>query len=81
MDYVDMSATRHFSNKDLFQEFQEVADGERVFVGNSAIAGVLGKGKIFLNLIFGKTLALNDVLYSPSLRRNLVSRSLLNKAV
>ena len=49
-------------------------------MGNSTTAGVLGKGKIFLKLTSGKTLALNDILYVPSLRRNLVSGSLLNKA-
>ncbi|KAL0288885.1 UNVERIFIED_CONTAM: Retrovirus-related Pol polyprotein from transposon TNT 1-94 [Sesamum calycinum] len=49
-------------------------------MGNSTTAGVLGKGKIFLKLTSGKTLALIDVLYVPSLRRNLISGSLLNKA-
>lgn len=52
---LDTGNTRHFcSNKDLFQEFHEVAEGECVFMGNSTTAGVLGKGKIFLNLTSGK---------------------------
>ena len=49
-------------------------------MGNQSIAGVFGKRKIFLKLTSGKTLALNNVLYVPSLRRNLVSGALLNKA-
>ncbi|KAL0378952.1 UNVERIFIED_CONTAM: hypothetical protein Sradi_3200700 [Sesamum radiatum] len=71
---LDTGASKHFcSNKELFQELHEAPDGECVFMGNSTTAGVLGKGKIFLKLTSGKTLALNDVLYVPSLRRNLVS--------
>ncbi|KAL0454850.1 UNVERIFIED_CONTAM: hypothetical protein Slati_0824200 [Sesamum latifolium] len=78
---LDTGASRHFcSNKELFKELQEAHDGECVFMGNSTTAGVLGKGKVFLKLTFGKILALNDVLYVPSLRRNLISGSLLNKA-
>ncbi|KAL0332841.1 UNVERIFIED_CONTAM: Retrovirus-related Pol polyprotein from transposon TNT 1-94 [Sesamum calycinum] len=78
---LDTDASKHFcSNKELFQDFQEARDGECVFMGNSTTAGVLGKGKIFLKLTSGKTLALIDILYVPSLRRNLISGSLLNKA-
>ncbi|KAL0336726.1 UNVERIFIED_CONTAM: Retrovirus-related Pol polyprotein from transposon TNT 1-94 [Sesamum radiatum] len=77
---LDTGASRHFcSNKALFHELLETTDGECVFMGNSTTAGVLGKGKILLKLTSGKTLALIDVLYVPSLRRNLVSGSLLNK--
>ncbi|KAL0423341.1 UNVERIFIED_CONTAM: hypothetical protein Sradi_0868900 [Sesamum radiatum] len=77
---LDTGASKHFySNKELFQDFQEAHDGECVFMDNSTTAGVLGKGKIFLKLTSGKTLALIDVLYVPSLRRNLISGSLLNK--
>ncbi|KAL0317130.1 UNVERIFIED_CONTAM: hypothetical protein Sangu_2127300, partial [Sesamum angustifolium] len=78
---LDTGASKHFcSNKELFQDFEEARDGECVFMGNSTTAGVLGKGKIFLKLTSGKTLALIDVLYVPSLRRNLIFGSLLNKA-
>ncbi|KAL0303823.1 UNVERIFIED_CONTAM: Retrovirus-related Pol polyprotein from transposon TNT 1-94, partial [Sesamum radiatum] len=77
---LDTGASKHFcSNKELFQELKEAADGECVYMGNSATAGVLGKGKVLLKLTSGKTLALQDVLYVPSLRRNLISGSLLNK--
>ncbi|KAL0349971.1 UNVERIFIED_CONTAM: hypothetical protein Sradi_4146300 [Sesamum radiatum] len=78
---LDTGASRHFCcNKQLFQEFHEALDGECVFTGNSATARVLDKGKIFFKLTSGKTLALIDVLYVPSLHRNLISGSLLNKA-
>ncbi|KAL0440950.1 UNVERIFIED_CONTAM: hypothetical protein Sradi_0033900 [Sesamum radiatum] len=78
---LDTGASRHFcSNKALFHESVDATDGECVFNGNSTTARVLGKGKIFLKLTSGKTLVLNDVLYVPSLRINLISGSLLNKA-
>ena len=76
---LDTGASRHFyTNRDLFHDYEDVADGEHVFMGNSATAGVIGKGKVILKLTSGKTLSLSNVLYVPSLRRNLVSRSLLN---
>ncbi|KAL0319882.1 UNVERIFIED_CONTAM: hypothetical protein Sradi_5249700 [Sesamum radiatum] len=78
---LDTGASKYFcSNKELFQELHEAPDGECVFMGNSTTVRVLKKGKIFLKLTSGKTLALNDVLYVPSLRRNLISGGLLNKA-
>lgn len=41
---------------------------------------MLGKGKILLKLNSGKSLSLQNVLYVPSLRGNLISGALLNKA-
>lgn len=78
---LDTGATRHFcKNKDLFHDFEEASEGECVYMGNSSVAGVLGKGKILLKFTSGKTLCLSNVLYVPSLRRNLVSGYLLNNA-
>ncbi|XP_071940012.1 uncharacterized protein [Coffea arabica] len=54
-------------------------DEEVVYLGDSRTANVLGKGKIFLKLTSGKTLALNDVLHVPNIRANLVSVGLLGK--
>ncbi|KAK9667654.1 hypothetical protein RND81_13G002700, partial [Saponaria officinalis] len=78
---LDTGASRHLcANKELFAEFEETADGKCVYMGNSSSAVITGKGKIFLKLTSGKTLALNNVLYVPTLRRNLASGALLNKA-
>lgn len=77
---VDTGASRHFcANKDMFTEFEKTEGGEEVFMGNSSSSEVLGKGKVLLKLTSGKTLALQNVLYVPSLRRNLISGALLNK--
>ena len=78
---LDTGASKHLcANKELFHQIEDADDGECVFMGNSATAGVLGKGKILLKLTSGKTLSLSDVLYVPSLRRNLISGSCLNRA-
>lgn len=46
---VDTDASRHLcANKELFHDFEESTDGECVYMGNSAMAGVMGKGKISL---------------------------------
>ena len=48
-------------------------------MGNSATSIVERKGKAVLKLTSGKELTLNEVLYVPDIRKNLVSRSLLSK--
>ena len=77
--WIDTGATRHVcTNKDLFTVFKP-SEGEKMFMGNSASAAVEGQGKVLLKMTSGKTLTLNDVLYVPEIRKNLVSGSLLNK--
>ena len=77
---LDIGATRHmYTNRNLCAEYEEVNDGENVFLGDARIAKVVGKGKVVLKLTFGKGLALNAVLHVPDMRRNLVSGFLLNK--
>jgi len=61
-------------------DFEDAPDGEHVFMGNAATAGVMGKGKILLKFTFEKSLCLNNVLFVPSLHKNLVSSSLLDIA-
>ena len=49
---MDIGVTSHFcANKDLMHDFENAHDGEHVFMGNAAIAGVIGKGKYSLNLL------------------------------
>jgi len=51
-------------------DFEDVADGEWVYMGNSMAARVMGKRKILLKFTSDKLLSLINVLYVPSLRRN-----------
>ncbi|GAA0184513.1 hypothetical protein LIER_31801 [Lithospermum erythrorhizon] len=77
---LDTGASRHLcANKEMFQDFEEVADGDYVYMGNSITARITSKGKVSLKLTPGKTLTLSNVLYFPTLHRNLVSGALLNK--
>jgi hypothetical protein len=55
-------------------------DKDQVYLGDSRTAAVNGKGKVILKLTYGKTLVLSDVLHVPTIRTNLISVELLNKA-
>ncbi|CAN1246025.1 Retrovirus-related Pol polyprotein from transposon TNT 1-94 [Linum grandiflorum] len=78
---IDSGACRHFySSRDLFSTLEESNTGEVVYMGNASSSPIMGKRKINLSLTSGKILALNDVLFLPFLRRNLISARLLIKA-
>ena len=78
---VDSSATRHiYANKDAFTSYTLVGDDKKVvYLGDSHIAQILGKGKVMMKLTLGKTLALSDVLHVPNIKANLVLVSQLGK--
>ena len=58
-----------------------MSDGEeQVYLGDSHSIPVMGKGKILLKLTSGKILSLNNVLYVPNIRYNLISVFVLGKA-
>jgi len=78
---VDSGATKHIcANINGFTSYTSVGDGEeQVYLGDSRTTLVLGKGKAFLKLKSGKTLALSDVLHVPSIRVNLIFVALLRK--
>nr|KAJ0208155.1 hypothetical protein LSAT_V11C500256600 [Lactuca sativa] len=77
--WIDTGATRHVcSNREWFRNFKVVDNGDKLFMGNSATSGIQGVGKIVLKMTSGRELTLNDVLYVPEIRKNLVSGWLLN---
>ena len=78
--WIDTGATRHIcSDKKMFTSFEPVTNGEKLFMGNSATSDIEGQGKVVLKMTSGKELTLNNVLYVPEIRKNLVSGSLLSK--
>nr|KAJ0217072.1 hypothetical protein LSAT_V11C300142760 [Lactuca sativa] len=53
-------------------------DGSVVKMGNVATEPIKGIGSVLLTFISGKCLCLNNVLYVPGIRKNLVSKIVLN---
>lgn len=78
--WIDTGATRHVcSDKEMFNAFEAIDNGEKLFVGNSATSEIKEQWKVVLKMTSRKELTLNNVLYVPEIRKNLVSGSLLNK--
>ena len=64
--WVDTEATRHIcSDKKMLSSYEEINDGEQLFMGNSSTSKVEGKGKVILKMTSRKELTLNDVLHVP----------------
>ena len=62
---LNSGAFRFFcANKELMIDFKQVADGQCVYMGNSSIATVKGKGKILLKFTSEKMLSLSNILLS-----------------
>ena len=77
---MDTGATQHICSKKKFlAEYQKVENDVQLFIGNSAISKVEGKGKVILTWTSEKKLTLNDVLYVPNIHKNLISGSILSK--
>ena len=78
--WIDSGATVHVANS--LQGFRSTRTTQRserhVKVANGVRADVEAVGDISLELVDGFTLLLIDVLYVPSLRRNLISVSCLD---
>ncbi|PHT42887.1 hypothetical protein CQW23_16912 [Capsicum baccatum] len=71
--WMDFGATRQVcANKELFSSFAPAQVEEMIYMANSATAKVEGTGKICLKMTSGKVLTLNNILYIPELRRNLI---------
>nr|KAJ0205942.1 hypothetical protein LSAT_V11C500253930 [Lactuca sativa] len=76
--WVDSGATSHVC-KDLywFKDFQPIDDGSVVKMGNVATEPIKGIGTVLLTFTSRKCLCLNNVLYVPGIRKNLVSEIVL----
>jgi hypothetical protein len=70
---VDFAATRHIArNRELFVDLKEKQLGEhRVYMGNNTYNDVLGEGRCKFP-ISDSVIVLNNVLYVPSVCRNLI---------
>ncbi|GJS56709.1 hypothetical protein Tco_0651493 [Tanacetum coccineum] len=72
--WVDSGATSHVC-KDLrwFQVCKSIEDGSFVKMGNVATEPIKGIGRVLLTFTSRKTLCLDNVLYVPGIRKNLLS--------
>nr|KAJ0190047.1 hypothetical protein LSAT_V11C800429990 [Lactuca sativa] len=77
--WVDSRATSHVC-KDLywFKDFQPIEDGFFMKMGNVATEPIKGTRSVLLTFTSGKCLCLNNFLYVPGIRKNLVSEIVLN---
>ena len=80
--WIDSGATVHISNSlQVFSSIRTIREGERSLrVADGNEVKVEGIGSFNLELPGGFNLSLHDVLYVPSLKRNLISVSRLDKS-
>ncbi|KAK9033709.1 hypothetical protein V6N11_049894 [Hibiscus sabdariffa] len=77
--WLDTGATRHIcSDENSFAELIPSDDGEKLYMGNATTSKIKGKGTVILKMTSGKELKLQNVLYVPDIRKNLVSGTLLS---
>uniref|UniRef100_A0A2N9FGY8 CCHC-type domain-containing protein n=1 Tax=Fagus sylvatica TaxID=28930 RepID=A0A2N9FGY8_FAGSY len=78
--WVDSAATRYIArNRELFVDLKEKQLGKhRVYMGNNTYSDLLGEGRCKFS-IGDFVIVLNNVLYVPSIHRNLISVPVLNE--
>jgi hypothetical protein len=76
--YLDNGASRHMTGThELFTSWSEIDSGLHVELGTHAKCGVEGVGTVRFHLESGGFLEVEDVLYVPELKKNLLSVSVL----
>jgi len=73
---IDSGASRHFTEyKEALSNLIENDTDLKIILGDDATYSVKGVGNVTLQLNQGNTLHLQEVLYVPDLKKNLVSIS------
>lgn len=78
--WIDIEATCHVcSNQNIFSSY-DPAEGLEVLMGNQARETIIDRGKVLLCFSHRRNLLLIDVLYVPTIQKDVVSSDKLNKA-
>lgn len=73
---IDSGASRYFTGyKEALSNLIEKDTNFKIIVGHNATYSVKGVGNVTLQLNQGNTIQLQEVLYVPDLKKNLVSIS------
>ncbi|GJY82140.1 zinc finger, CCHC-type containing protein [Tanacetum coccineum] len=77
--WVDSGATVHvYKDRCWFKTYESLNDGSILHMGNKSTTLVHGRGCVDLKFSSGKIVSLFNVLHVPNIRKNWVSRSILN---
>ena len=78
--FIDSSTSTHMSCKrEWFDEYNEKHDGTHIYLGDNRSHQVQGYGIIKVKLSNGQLRQIHNVMYVPSIKKNLISVSTISE--